>query len=73
MKPLDRAAPAGAVQSLRTAPRRIGDAVICGTCDGDGLVIVAAGWWGLDTKLLEPMKCPDCGGEGLDPSVQHGS
>ena len=51
---------------LRSFGRREGDATMCPRCDGDGVILCRGRF------TIEPMKCPDCGGEGLDPNVQHG-
>lgn len=50
---------------LRRFGRREGDAIMCPRCDGDGIVLRKTGWLGLE-PLIEPEKCPECGGEGLD-------
>lgn len=56
--------PRRADAGLRRFGRQVGDAVMCPTCDGDGVVLSRA--------RREPIKCPECKGEGLDPKVQHG-
>lgn len=49
-------------------PRREGDASFCRRCDGDGVILK----YQARSMMQEPVRCPDCGGEGLDPNVQHG-
>jgi hypothetical protein len=60
---------------LRRFGLRIGDAVMCPRCDGGGYVVGRAlsPVAGMDQVRLteQPVKCPTCKGEGLDPDV-HG-
>ena len=48
---------------LRSFPRREGDAVFCGDCDGAGYVVRAKR--SAYTEQID--KCSRCGGEGLEP------
>jgi hypothetical protein len=62
--------PSRADANLRRFARVEGEAVFCRRCDGDGVVLLAAG-----RLHAEPIRqCPRCGGEGLEPleKAQHG-
>ena len=48
-------------RGLRTFGRRVGDAIMCVACDGAGYV----------PGRFEPVKCSDCGGEGLDSEAMR--
>lgn len=64
-------------RGLRRFGRRVGDAIMCPRCDGDGVVL--ANVWNRPTvenpyhreTVREPVKCPDCGGEGLDSEAMR--
>jgi len=51
---------------LRSFGRRVGGATMCPTCDGDGFTLRRTGGSNLE-PVIEPFRCYDCGGEGLDP------
>lgn len=57
---------------LRSFGPRVGDAVMCPRCEGGGWIAeraMAASTqaYGRREMLLQPVKCPVCKGEGLDP------
>lgn len=56
---------------LRVFGRRVGDAIMCPTCDGDGLVLAHRREVG-GRSVLQPVKCGACNGEGLDPNARQG-
>lgn len=51
---------------LRVFGRKVGHAVMCPACDGDGVVIHQA------ASLRMPKRCEVCNGEGLDPNARQG-
>jgi len=57
---------------LRSFGPREGDAVMCPRCGGGGWIAerapaYSARVYGGKTMMLQPVKCPVCKGEGLDP------
>jgi len=50
-------------RGLRVFADRIGDAVMCRKCRGDGVVMGRMA----HQDFAEPIKCKRCGGEGLEP------
>jgi len=57
---------------LRSFGPRVGDAVMCPRCDGGGWIAERARAqieraYGGGAMVLQPVKCPVCKGEGLDP------
>jgi predicted Zn-ribbon and HTH transcriptional regulator len=59
---------------LRRFGRKVGEATMCPRCDGGGYVVGRAFGRTLKGRLEmmdDPVKCPTCKGEGLDPDV-HG-
>lgn len=63
---------------LRKFGPRIGDAVMCPKCEGSGVVKGREMHWyqgrtyGAGQLIDAPVKCPTCGGEGLDPRGGQG-
>lgn len=67
-------------RGLRVFGRRVGHAVMCPTCDGDGVVVGVRycrppgpnHYSAAEHRVTQPVTCETCGGEGLDPNVRQG-
>lgn len=71
--------PRRADRGLRVFGERIGHAVMCPRCGGDG-VVVGRELASADPRnpysrkvlVTQPVPCPTCNGEGLDPQARQG-
>jgi len=66
-------------RGLRVFGERIGHAVMCPRCNGDGVVLGRAGSRPISANpyeetvlVAQPVPCPTCNGEGLDPNARQG-